>query len=360
MSKQAEKPLCRYHVQGCCRLGSQCTFTHALPAKGQDTVCQFYLAGSCAYGAKCRYDHVRPNAAKQQQQQRAAPPVVLRRPLDAARPAPAAAGAPSPRADVATDAAAPAPVAAAVVGSRPWAAVVGPAATDTPDLARLRLEEEATDGEEAFEPEHRPDGHKGAAAAAFDPWAVLTAPAKDAGPVSDAAQAAAASRAEREAALARSSEVECCVCLEVVLQKPQAAQRRFGLLSGCNHAFCVACIRDWRAGGVADVASAKALDHARTCPVCRSPSHYVIPSSTWPADEAQKAAVMDAYKARLAAIPCRHFDDGRGSCPFGSSCWYAHRVQGVDVTALPLRKAGTADGDVRVVEPVRLAAFLER
>ena len=111
---------------------------------------------------------------------------------------------------------------------------------------------------------------------------------------------------------------------------------------------------------MADVASAKALDHARTCPVCRSPSHYVIPSSTWPADEAQKAAVVDAYKARLAAIPCRHFDDGRGSCPFGSSCWYAHRLQGVDVTALPLRKAGTADGDVRVVEPVRLAAFLER
>ena len=60
MSKQPDKPLCRYHAQGVCRLGSQCAFTHALPAKGQDNVCQFYLAGACAYGAKCRYDHVRP------------------------------------------------------------------------------------------------------------------------------------------------------------------------------------------------------------------------------------------------------------------------------------------------------------
>ena len=357
MSKQPDKPLCRYHAQGVCRLGSQCAFTHALPAKGQDNVCQFYLAGACAYGAKCRYDHVRP---KKGERTTAGPPVVLRRHPDAARPTPQATGADAlpPRSDVASGATAPAPVAAAaVVGSRPWAAVVGPPdVIDTPDVARLRLEDGEHDGED-----NGGSGPRGDApgAAAFDPWRVLTVPAED-GTSSDATVAAAASKAAREAALARSREVECCVCLEAVLQKPQAAHRRFGLLSGCSHAFCVSCIRDWRAGGVADVVSAKALDHARTCPVCRSPSHYVIPSSTWPADDAEKAALVDAYKARLAAIPCRHFDDGRGSCPFGTSCWYAHKVNGVDVNALPLRKAGTADGDLRVVEPVRLAAFLER
>lgn len=30
-----------------------------------------------------------------------------------------------------------------------------------------------------------------------------------------------------------------------VLSKPEASERKFGLLD-CNHAFCLGCIRDWR------------------------------------------------------------------------------------------------------------------
>ena len=33
---------------------------------------------------------------------------------------------------------------------------------------------------------------------------------------------------------------------------------------------------------------------------------------------------MDSYKKRLAGIDCKHFDQGRGRCPFGSSCFYRH------------------------------------
>ncbi len=43
--------------------------------------------------------------------------------------------------------------------------------------------------------------------------------------------------------------------MEQVLSKPQAADRRFGLLA-CEHAFCLRCIRSWRRNRTADVDSA--------------------------------------------------------------------------------------------------------
>lgn len=46
-----------------------------------------------------------------------------------------------------------------------------------------------------------------------------------------------------EKELKESTEIECCICYEVVLSKPG---ERFGLLSGCMHAFCLSCVRNWR------------------------------------------------------------------------------------------------------------------
>lgn len=43
-----------------------------------------------------------------------------------------------------------------------------------------------------------------------------------------------------------SAEQECSICLEVVLSKEQPSERRFGLMA-CDHPFCLACVRDWRA-----------------------------------------------------------------------------------------------------------------
>lgn len=106
---------------------------------------------------------------------------------------------------------------------------------------------------------------------------------------SEHASACAARHARLEARL-RSVTVECGICLEKVLSKPNPAARRFGLLA-CDHAFCLNCIREWRAhgaeGGV-DVEGA-----VRTCPVCRVTSHYVTPSAVWPADAEEKEQVCD-------------------------------------------------------------------
>ena len=43
---------------------------------------------------------------------------------------------------------------------------------------------------------------------------------------------------------ALSADVECAICLERVLG---TRGRKFGLLENCEHAFCLACIRSWRA-----------------------------------------------------------------------------------------------------------------
>lgn len=38
----------------------------------------------------------------------------------------------------------------------------------------------------------------------------------------------------------------CSICMEVVVQKVNPSERRFGILSSCCHVFCLACIRKWR------------------------------------------------------------------------------------------------------------------
>ena len=314
-----EAPLCRYFAQSTCR-NAECAFRHELPPRGsQETLCRFYQAGSCAYGAKCRFNHVKvkPDRAAVAPTRRVAPPPP---------PPPPARVAPAARPEGSSE--------------RAWADVAAPSAEQ---LAALRLSDEQAN---ASQPASAP------APVISDPWRVLTDPGAAPREPDEQAEVARAARSE---ALLQSAGVECAVCLEVVLSKPTPAERRFGLLEACSHAFCLPCIRGWRSGAASD----KQQEHGRTCPICRTPSFYIVPSATWPVDEAAKAQVVETYRLRLSAIPCRHFDQGRGSCPFSTSCWYAHRLaDGREAAQGPLRWRGGEDGEVRVVEPVRLSAFL--
>lgn len=47
---------CRYFMQGVCREGSRCLFSHDLSTSKPSTICKFYQKGQCAYGARCRYE----------------------------------------------------------------------------------------------------------------------------------------------------------------------------------------------------------------------------------------------------------------------------------------------------------------
>jgi len=171
--------------------------------------------------------------------------------------------------------------------------------------------------------------------------------------------AACAAASARVAAAAAAADVECGVCLERPLMKSRPGERRFGLLA-CDHAFCLGCIRAWRAQVVATGASV-GVEAARACPACRTPSHFVVPSAVWPACPADKEAIIGGYLAALARTPCRNFANGRGTCPHGSSCLYRHADEhGVEVDrAAGLRWVGDEDGVVKPMNAgVRLGDFL--
>lgn len=97
-------------------------------------------------------------------------------------------------------------------------------------------------------------------------------------------------------ALKRSQEIECSVCLERVLSKPTEAERKFGLLSECDHPFCVSCIRNWRSSSPTGMDVNSAL---RTCPICRKLSYFVIPSIIWYSTKEEKQEIVDSYKTKL-------------------------------------------------------------
>lgn len=127
---------------------------------------------------------------------------------------------------------------------------------------------------------------------------------------------------KRLEALRRSEEIECSVCLERVLSKPTSAERKFGLLSECDHSFCISCIRNWRSNSPSsgmDVNTA-----LRACPICRKLSYFVIPSVSWYSSKEEKQEIIDNYKAKLKSIDCKYFDFGHSRCPFGTSCFYKH------------------------------------
>ncbi|KAK4591860.1 hypothetical protein RGQ29_016353 [Quercus rubra] len=157
-------------------------------------------------------------------------------------------------------------------------------------------------------------------------------------------------------ALKHSQEIECSVCLERVLSKPTAAERKFGLLSECDHPFCISCIRNWRSSSPTsgmDVNSA-----LRACPICRKLSYFVIPSVIWYSSKEEKQDIVDSYKAKLKSIDCKHFDFGNGNCPFGSSCFYKHAYRDGRLEEVVLRHLGSEDGETVIAKNIRLSEFL--
>jgi E3 ubiquitin-protein ligase makorin len=154
--------------------------------------------------------------------------------------------------------------------------------------------------------------------------------------------------AERSA----SEELCCGICLDEVLSEPG---RRFGLLTSCAHPFCLECIRSWRAR--IDLPR----ETVRACPVCRKPSYFVIPCDRFVADPARKAAINAEYNQGQGTIPCRNWAYGKGTCAFGSSCFYAHLNPdgSIAVVVKPALRLD-AEGNVTVTKDYKLSEFLFR
>ncbi|CAL1371830.1 unnamed protein product [Linum trigynum] len=155
-------------------------------------------------------------------------------------------------------------------------------------------------------------------------------------------------------ALKHSQEIECCVCLDKVLFKSTAAERKFGLLSECDHPFCIGCIRNWRSSSPTPGTEPM----SRTCPVCRKLSYFVVPSVIWYSCQEEKTEIIDNYKAKLSSIDCKHFNFGIGNCPFGSSCFYKHAYKDGRLEEVVLRHLGSEDGHTVISKNIRLSDFL--
>lgn len=149
------------------------------------------------------------------------------------------------------------------------------------------------------------------------------------------------------AEIAHSSALSCGICLEPIIAK----RGKFGLLEGCNHVFCDACLRQWRS------THATRPDVARSCPECRAPSHFVVPSSVH-VDGPRKAQLVKAYLSRLRAIPCKHFAYGEGTCPFGTSCFFAHTDREGKPIAIGQPRAAIGKGGSTVLPNYLLSDYL--
>ena len=151
----------------------------------------------------------------------------------------------------------------------------------------------------------------------------------------------------------------------------------FGLMSSCNHTFCMSCTRKWRKTKTGDTAKKWYPPpgplplpfsiplppfhyHTVLCwfcsmvvptcfsyaghslmysPVCRQDTKRVIPSSAFfPLGSAARDEYLKHYTETLGTKPCRYFEESKKNapagqeskyhCPFLNKCLFVHEVEG--------------------------------
>lgn len=145
-------------------------------------------------------------------------------------------------------------------------------------------------------------------------------------------------------------DAECVICTDSIGKKGE----KFGMLENCDHAFCLSCIRSWR-----KQREQQDRVNLRMCPVCRNQSFFVIPIDRLILNPEKKAAEIEKYKREMSETPCKAFNYGRGKCPLGTSCFYAHlNPDGTRFIPKPARKMAGASGSL-VVGEVKLSDFFD-
>ncbi|EGT33862.1 hypothetical protein CAEBREN_04146 [Caenorhabditis brenneri] len=112
----------------------------------------------------------------------------------------------------------------------------------------------------------------------------------------------------------------CGICMENIAEK----NLRFGILNGCQHCFCLDCIRQWRKRDQQNVDLATKT--VRSCPECRQHSDYVIPSLFWVEGGQEKDLLIEMYKENTKSKVCKYYSSKSGNCPFGNKCFYKHQL----------------------------------
>ncbi|XP_026550841.1 E3 ubiquitin-protein ligase makorin-1 isoform X2 [Notechis scutatus] len=290
---------CRYFMHGVCKEGDNCRYSHDLYTTHSGMVCRYFQRGCCAYGDRCRYEHTKPLKRED---------TTTVSPVAKTYPSASTDVTPSPGTlEVSSGETEDKELAAAGAGAEDWVNAVefipgqpyfgraAPSCTETP-LQGMVIEEEYEKQQTSLEMKKQLCPYAAVGECRYGENCVyihgdicdmcglqVLHPA-------DAAQRSLHIKSCIEAhekdmelsfAVQRSKDMVCGICMEVVYEKANPSERRFGILSNCNHTYCLKCIRKWR--------SAKQFESK------------IINNK-----------------------PCRYFDEGRGSCPFGGNCFYKH------------------------------------
>uniref|UniRef100_A0A3B3CWQ7 E3 ubiquitin-protein ligase makorin-2 n=1 Tax=Oryzias melastigma TaxID=30732 RepID=A0A3B3CWQ7_ORYME len=376
---------CRYFIHGVCREGSRCLFSHDLTNSKPSTICKFYQRGICAYGERCRYDHIKPpsrggGASEETTSGSRASRGEGRRTLVLRDRGGALAALPLKQMNLASSpVTSPLPAAlgpdGAFGGSSDGLGLDFSAAAAAPqsyvDAIRTGLDASAQDqGWAQFYSYTAPLCPYAASGHCFyeDTCTYLHGDRCDVCGLQvlhpyDPEQRRAhektcllAFEADMEKAFAAqlSQDKVCSICMEVVVQKANPSDRRFGILSSCCHVFCLACIRQWRC------TRSFCNKIIKSCPECRVVSEFVIPSVYWVEDQDEKDHLIELFKSGVSKKACKYFDQGRGSCPFGGKCLYLHAFpDGTRAEPDRPRKQLSSEGNIRFMNNVRLWDFIE-
>ncbi|XP_035198572.1 E3 ubiquitin-protein ligase makorin-1 isoform X3 [Oxyura jamaicensis] len=331
---------CRYFMHGVCKEGDNCRYSHDLSTSQSAMVCRYYQRGCCAYGDHCRYEHTKPLIQEED--------VTTVNPDEKIYPSVSSDLASFPDETIEEEIVELEPedldLAAAGVGVEDWVNAVefvpgqpycGRAATSCTELPLdgMVIEEEYEKQEENEEMKKQLCPYAAVGECRYGENCVYIhgdvcdmCGLQVLHPI-DAAQRSQHIKSCIEAhekdmelsfAVQRSKDMVCGICMEVVYEKANPSERRFGILSNCNHTYCLKCIRKWR--------SAKQFESKiiKSCPECRITSNFVIPSEYWVEEKEEKQKLIQKYKEAMSNKPCRYFDEGRGSCPFGGNCFYKH------------------------------------
>ncbi|KAF7824545.1 E3 ubiquitin-protein ligase makorin [Senna tora] len=312
--------ICKFYARGSCLKGEQCDYSHDRKDTPVD-ICTFYQKGHCSYGSRCRYKHIKDSQAH------------------------LAVSSPSGPHSLASNSV----MAHTTRGKSSW----------VPKTTKLSPPFDKRAGSAHCKHQDSPkNGDVGESSTAipqriFCSFAAANCPLGEKCLLIHGDQCLYCKKyclhpteqREREdhlnscekkekylQVLKDSQEIECNVCLERVLSKPKAAERKFGMLPECDHAFCLSCIRNWRSSaptsGIDNIFNNNDNNNTvRTCPVCRTLSYFVIPSPIWYSSKEEKQEIIDNYKAKCKLIDCKHFNLGNGNCPFGNRCFYKHNVK---------------------------------
>ncbi|PAV90326.1 hypothetical protein WR25_25154 [Diploscapter pachys] len=319
-SSHSDRPLCRYFVNGVCRMGDRCTFSHDRSQR-PDMVCRFYLQGSCNYGTACRYDHIRPRKQHNQSQ-----PHQQSSSSFASLPRPVQLHSAVPQVTSTLNANAPEFV---------------PSWKKNPEQ-QPESYSNAAGGRKAGE--IKKDLRNRPLCPYFETGQCLRGEGCTFvhGLMCDMCQMPRlhpynpelANKHKKECLESHSASMEeafalaksvgkCCgICMENIMEK----NLRFGILTGCKHTFCLECIRNWR------TTHQKSADLqpevVRSCPQCRVHSDYVIPSMFWVEEEDEKTLLIDMYKENTKKKICKYYKTGKmeEACPFGNKCFYKHQL----------------------------------